>query len=403
MIMRKTLNIIFIIVLLTKPAVAQVELSEIDKPLTLFYNLKYNEALPLFHQLVEKEPHKADVQTWLAETYRRIGNTEKAIQYAGKALTINPCSSFAHLVIAQASYPNHDSILVHVKKAIECDSSDPNAWLMMWGEAIKLGDTELHHKSLIKLAETGFLTKAALAYGRAELRYLPQNAIYITGGDMDTYPAKIVQVSEGFRADVTVIEQEHLGINWAARFIRDHQGVQLSVSDTDLDLMKNITDSQGKTITTSQQMLKRLIDQKLSGEFKRPIAIAPTVSEKFYDSYKEYFQYSGMYLLFQPVKTVGIIDTAAVRECISGLNPEDFTGSWVSANDRSPVRRFYNKRIVINLYNMVLCYVKEIIKSKRFKEAENMLCWLEAFEKKTELGPVSTNEIVQLRNLMKHN
>jgi len=48
----------------------------------------------------------------------------------------------------------------------------------------------------------GFLHQAALAYGRAELRTLPPDALLLTNGDMDTYPAQAVQVTEGFRTDV---------------------------------------------------------------------------------------------------------------------------------------------------------------------------------------------------------
>jgi len=42
-----------------------------------------------------------------------------------------------------------------------------------------------------------------------------------------------------------------------------------------------------------------------------------------------------------------------------------------------------------------------LITAKRFDEAEKVLQWLEAFEKRTELGAASTDEIMQLRELMK--
>lgn len=375
--------------------------SEIDKALSLFFNLKYKEALPLFKKVIEQEPKNDEALTWFAETYRRIGKTDDAMEIARKALLLNPRSSFAHLVIAYASYPNDDSIYVHAKEAVKCDSTDPNAWLMMWGEAIKHNNPALHDKTLRKLRETGFLTKAALAYGRAELQDLPPGAIYITNGDMDTYPAKVIQISEGFRTDIVVIEKEHLGINWAARFIRDHQNVPLPISDAELDKMKELKDTQGNVISTSEQNFRKWIELKRKGSFDRPVALAPTVEPSYYKFDKEHFHYCGMYLLWKPDPAGDISDTSALRQCLSEININDFTGSWASSKDRSPIRRYYSKQIVRVLFQVALEYSRDLITAKRFNEAKQTLTWLEAFEKQTEIGMVSTDEINKLREIMK--
>ncbi len=395
-------NRVFILVsfLIGTKSYAQFEQPNLDTPLALFFETKLEQALPLFEQIVNKDQRNPEAQIWLAETYRRLGRKEDAIRTARTALGLSPCNSFAHLVLAQASYPNRDTISVHVTKAIACDSTDPNGWLMMWGEAMRNADPTLRDKCLTKLVETGFFTKAALAYGRAELRHLPKDALLLTNGDMDTYPAQAVQVTERFRTDVAVVEREHLGIAWGCRFMRDYQNVPLSIPDAQLDLMKDSTSSQGITITTSDQMFRSLLDRKRNGEMNRPIALAPTVEEGFYSWSKEHFKYHGMFFLWQPELTNVTADTASIRKCLSGIDPEDFTGPWASMKDRSPVRRYYTKGIVRVLFEMALTYSKELIIAKRDVEAEKTLQWLENFETKTELGQVSTDEIVQLRNSM---
>ncbi len=173
--------------------------NDLNEPLSLFFETKYALALPMFERIAARDRESAEALTWLAETYRCLGRTGEAIVTARKALGYSPCSSFAHLVLAQASYPDTDTVSVHVTAAAACDSTDPNAWLMMWGEAIRRADPALHARCLSKLVETGFFTEAALAYGRAELRTLPEHAILVTNGDMDTYPAQAVQVTEHFR------------------------------------------------------------------------------------------------------------------------------------------------------------------------------------------------------------
>jgi tetratricopeptide (TPR) repeat protein len=394
---------VFILVpfLLGTTCYAQLDQSDLNKPLALYFETKLEQALPLFEQIVNKTPTNAEAQTWLAETYRRLGRKEDAIRAARIALRLSPCCSFAHIVLAQASHPNTDTTMVHVTKAIECDSTDPHGWLMMWGEAIRRGDPVLRNTCLKKLVETGFFTNAALAYGRAELRNLPEDAVLFTNGDMDTYPAQAVQVTEGFRTDVAVAEREHLGINWGCRFIRDCQNVPVPVPDAQLDSMRDSTDSLGTTITTSEQMFRLLLHQKQNGKMNRPIALAPTVEEAFYSWSKKHFKYQGMFLLWRPGHDDGIADTASIRKCLSGIDPEDFIGPWASMKDRSPIRRYYTKGIAGIVFEMALTYSKELIKARRDVEAERTLQWLENFEKKTELGPVSTEEILQLRNVIK--
>jgi hypothetical protein len=214
---------------------------------------------------------------------------------------------------------------------------------------------------------------------------------------MDTYPAQAVQITENFRTDVAVVEREHFGIGWACRFIRDHQGVPLPVPDEQLDSMKDTADASGKTVTTSEQMFRMLLDEKVRGIFARPIALAPTLGREFYSRDEVHFQDHGMFLLWIGERTGSAIDTSDLRRCLEGIDPDDFTGPWASLKDRSPVRRYYANGIVRVLYGIALTYSEEMIRAHRFQEAESTLRWLERFERKTEFGPASMSEIERLR------
>lgn len=399
--MKFRICILCVLLLTTSMSLSQPARVDLTKPLSLFFKTRFEQALPLFEQIVKTNTKDATARTWLAETYRRLGRNEDALTTARQALDLQPCSSFAHLVLAQASYPDNDTILVHVRQAIACDSTDPNAWLMMWGEAIRHADPGLRNRCLRKLVETGFFTKAALAYGRAELRTLPRNAVLVTNGDMDTYPAQAVQVAEGFRPDVAVIEREHFGIAWGCRFIRDHQNVPLPVPDAELDHMTDSVDAKGSVITKAARMFRGVLQEKLRGAFNRPIALAPTLEESFYSDYKNRFKFHGMFWLWQREGGAEVADTASLRQCLNGINPAEFTGPWASEKDRSPIRRFYTKGIVRVLSRMALVYAEALIESNRQIEAEKTLAWLETFEKTTELGPVSQEEIGRLRSLFR--
>lgn len=60
-----------------------------------------------------------------------------------------------------------------------------------------------------------------LEYNRNMLTSCESNAILFTNGDNDTFPAWYLQVVEGFRTDVTVVNLSLLNTKWFMRFIRD--------------------------------------------------------------------------------------------------------------------------------------------------------------------------------------
>jgi tetratricopeptide (TPR) repeat protein len=216
--------------------------SNFNEALELFRQNKLEQALPLLEEEIVQHEDNAEAYVWLAEIYRRLEMNEKAIETAEKALALDSCNSFAHVVIGESYRRCHwrprsdsDSNWVHLNRAIQCDSTDGNAWISIWGEAILREKFDLMHKTIRKMKETDFLTKAALSYGRWMLRTLPDSAILITNGDMDTYPLLAVQETEGFRNDVVVAERGLLGTGQYLRFMKDIYGIPLPYTVSQLD------------------------------------------------------------------------------------------------------------------------------------------------------------------------
>lgn len=372
----------------------------------LFLENRIEEALPLLERASAENPDDAETLTWLAETYRRSGRTENAKRTAHRALQLRPTNGFAHLVMAQALFPYgaeasaFDTVWTHVDLAVACDSTDGNAWVMLWAKAVFEQDRALFERLHRKLVETGFLTSAALAYGRWELATLPPNALLLTNGDMDTFPAEAVQVVEGFRPDVAVVERGLLNTPTGRRFIRDHLRVSMPFEVAALDSLDDTIDASGRRRTAADQILSAWADREARGAADRPIAFAPTVEEAFIEDYRDRLLDAGAFLLLQaevgPVPAP--IDTALARLSIALVHPDDFRGSWVSAADRSPVRRVYTKNLAKNITHTAIVYARRLTEARRFAEADRALTWATAFEQGTELGPVSADEIAQVRS-----
>lgn len=379
---------------------ASIACTQSNDALALFFQTRYTEALPLFERTATAHPEDMETRTWLAETYRRLGKNDEALRTAYSVLAHGDCSSFAHCVIAQASIGNADSLRTHVRAAVACDPVDPNVWLMMWGEAMKENDPALHDTCIRKMVETGFFTTAALAYGRTELRRLPEHAILFTSGDMDTYPALAVQVTEGFRTDVAVVEREHPGIAWARRFLRTYKNVPFPRPESELASWKETTDSTGTITPVADRIFRAMIDANLPGSVSRPIAIAPTVDPAFYSTHAKGFRNHGMFMLWEGTCQNDVPDTAALRACISDVRTEEFTGAWTSTKDRSPVRRFYTNRIAGVISGLYLTYAEALIRAGRPADADEMLHRGEAFESRMVMGLISGDEIARLRGMM---
>jgi len=376
-----------------------------DQARALYDQNKMAEALPLLEQLAARDWHDARVHALLADTYRRLGRKDEAISAARLALESDSCNSFAHVVLAAEYAPGarpvplaaSDSMWLHLLSAVRCDSTDGNAWEDVTLESIRRGEPALRKRSLRRMVESGHLTPAALAYGRWSLRTLPQNAILVTNGDLDTYPTLALQEVEGLRRDVVVAERGLLGAPWFLRFIRDQQGVPLPFEDSRLDTLSQTDDGRWHTLMVSDRVLRGWLDRKARGAFDRPICFAVTVDEGFLASIKEHLQEAGPYWVWRPEAVGGVPDTAAMRASLQGIRDDEFAGPWAGPRDRSPVHRLYSKHVVANVTGMAVTYADWLIRAGRVAEGERVLEWAEKFEPKTELGPVHTQRIAELR------
>ena len=368
------------------------------------------QALPLLEAACEKDQNNADAHAWCAETYRRLGSTEKARSAARRAIAIDNCHSFAHIVLAEAFNPLHqkaddvhsDSTWNHLLRAVDCDSTDGNGWLSIWTEAIRRGQYEIERKALRKMVATNMLTPTLLSYNRWMLRNLPENAIIVTNGDMDTYPAVAIQEAEGFRNDVAVVNFSLLNTPWYARFVSERYRVPLPFEETELNLLKPYMDEDGNQVLVAMQILQGWLEARKSGAFSRPITISVTAHENVISPMRSHLALEGAFWSWNPEPVESAIDTAMLRSSLRDVRPEEFRGSFVSSQDRSPVRGKYSNGIVRNVTSVALRYAEALIESGHTAEAIAILDWAEEFEKNTILGSVFGDEIQKLREAVRN-
>jgi len=101
------------------------------------------------------------------------------------------------------------------------------------------------------------------------LKSAPKNAILITNGDNDTYPAWYLQ-ERGVRKDVLIVNRSLFNLKEYVQFLQKN-GLPLEISEQELDEIKHKKEN-GKIITKSDQLIKLLAEQN-----KMPVVFSVTV------------------------------------------------------------------------------------------------------------------------------
>jgi tetratricopeptide (TPR) repeat protein len=378
----------------------------LNEALKLYRQNKLDKALVYFEREVKQNKNNADAFAWLAETYRRLGQHQKAADAAWKALALNSNHSFAHTVLSDAYNPqysswkktNYDTTWQHLLLAIESDPNDGNACLSLWIEAMRRGEDVYWKKALHSMVITKFLTPSVMAYNRWVLYNLPSNAILFTNGDMDTYPAVALQVVEGFRTDVAIVNTSLLNLPWYARFINRQYNVPLPFQDSELDLLKPKRGPHKTVLTPSNQIIRGWFKQKEDNRLSRSIAIASTVDLKSLPSNIEYhLKMAGPFFLWFPLRVDNPNDIALMKMNIENIHPLDFKGPYVAPEDHSPIRITSAVGLSGCVVRIVLDYAQILIDAKRFTEASNALDLAENIDKNYVSGRIFTKEISKLR------
>jgi len=403
-------NIVFRLIILTSFILvltncAETKKAQLSKPLKLYYENKIDEVINGFKEIISAGNENALTYAWLAQSYLRKGNNYDAKKYSQNAISRDPDNAFAHLVLAKSILPNNadenitqiDSSWVYLQKAAILDSTNPNIWVELWGQSIQKGNFNQWEKSVKKLYDTGFLTRAVLNYGRWMLETIPPNSILITNGDMDTFPPQALQIVESLRTDVIIVERGLLDYVWAIKFLRDNLNLSIPFTDKQLDELNNSSTPGATTNSLSENIFYEWFAEVKNGTLNRPIVFATTVSQDFITRFKSHISYAGPFLRLNSEPVNKYFEMNIFKKSLDGIKDYDFSGPWASEKDLSPIRFIYTKGIIQNITYSALVYSEELLKENKFGEVKEILTWLEELEKKTEIGYVSKNKIDQLR------
>ncbi|MDH3456726.1 MAG: hypothetical protein OER90_07765, partial [Gemmatimonadota bacterium] len=308
--------------------------------LDLYSQMRLEDALPLFQEVADAEPQNADAHAWVAETARRLWEFDLVVNETQAALALDSCHSFTHTVLGDAyrtelsnwEAADRDSSWAHYQRAVDCDPRDGNPWIGIWLGAMHRRDGAMEERALRQLVETGFLTPTVMAFNRWVLQSLPENAILITNGDWDTYPALALQVVDGVRTDVGITNRSLLNLGWYANLMSERYGIALPATQEELESYRPRRNAEGSVVILSDHIIMQWAElESLSG---RPLVFAPTVSMSSFSSNPR-LQFAGTHWRLTADASSLDVDVEAVRAAMDVIAGSDLSGPEVSPQDRS--------------------------------------------------------------------
>jgi tetratricopeptide (TPR) repeat protein len=322
------------------------EASEALRPaLELYSQNELDTALSLFQLAVVSHPSDVDSHVWVAETARRLRRFGLVKEATEAALAIDPCNSFAHTVLGDAYRPelsgweetDPTQSWTHYMRAVECNPEDGNPWIGIWSGAMNRGDHAMEERALRQLVETDFLTSSVLEFNRWVLRSLPRDAILITNGDWDTFPALALQVVEDMRSDVALVNRSLLNLPWYAELMSERHGMGLPMSSTEMRSFQPFREADGTVVAVADATIRGWMDSGdiLSG---RPLVFAATVDMSAFHKPAR-IQFAGAHWRLAAEADTRDVDAASVRIAMEAVSGADFSTPEVSQQDRSAIRR----------------------------------------------------------------
>ena len=198
------------------------------------------------------------------------------------------------------------------ERAVELDPSYIDPWFSLVILNMASGEREKLELSLRKLLESGAVSDEIMDFNYNVLAGLDSNAILITNGDNDTYPAWILTQSVGFRSDITIVNRSLLNMAWyptyvikqgVPHFLGNRGSAALRESIIEAQTEGDMPRSPGGPL--GDTLIKRIVAS--AERAGRPVYFAKTlaISEPLRDLYEEGFDAGLAVLVTEPTKPSG--------------------------------------------------------------------------------------------------
>ena len=366
-----------------------------DRVVELFREDRMPEAVVLLREQIAREPRDTGSRALLGHLYHHLEMPAEGIRSAREALRIDACSSNAHVVLSILYNPIHsgaghtdaDSSWSHARAAPACDEDDGNAWINVYAQALERGDEVLADRALLRLHELGFFAPSIVAHNRWVLESLPPRAILVTYGDLDTYPAWMLQAALDVRPDVLVVNANFLNLPWYAERLRRMHRVPFETPPHLVTAMEAGLRDDGSVVLPAHRIVEGWRLLRRTGDLQRDLAFAPSIPADLYEHGSGAVRHVGTHRILDPRATADRVDEQAIAAALAGVRASDFAGPGTTPRDRSLVRNAHRTPGGLFPFFAGLDLAREQLDRGRREDARRTITWARAFAAEVGLGP----------------
>ncbi len=365
-------------------------------------------ACPLLERRLQEHEDELPTLLYYAETLRRLKRLAAADSVADRALSIDEHSGFAWRIKGDIRNPQFtgkdsvfsgDSSVYYYRKAIEVDPDECMTWELLWIAAMREGDSAQEHSALRHLHTCGTYTESAYEFARWLLGLLPDSAVLLTNGDMDTYPLRVLQAAKQWREDVAVVNVSLLNLRHYYRYVCRYQGIPAALDDDQVEAIEHHVVN-GEVETIAAQFLSGWTDLAGRGQFGRPLCVAVTVSKKLLpDQLRQTMALKGpYYLMADTADPYG--DPETLEAAVRFLDIEKLKGPFIRDDVVSPIllKAQGGRSLDANFVAAALSAAIGYARTRQNEKALAMAEWAEAYlDTVGNCTPAFVNKVQMLR------
>jgi len=230
---------------------------------------------------VKAHPNDVMAQVQWGNALRYAGEWDKAKDAYTRAFDAD--SNNAGAIEAYVSKVRHDDTdddgdaRLARSRLVRATRADPGyavTYYALWLTSLRTGDRDLARDCLKKVIDLGDMPRPLVDFGYNMLASAPKDAVVLTNGDNDTYPPLAVQITTGFRTDVSIVNLSLLNLRWFVRMMRD-DGVPIGLTDSEIAALRHNNDR-----TISAQALQALYETSKKNGWARPLFYSVTVVDQ---------------------------------------------------------------------------------------------------------------------------
>jgi tetratricopeptide (TPR) repeat protein len=174
--------------------------------------------------------------------------------------------------------------VVELQRSLALDPRSAEPHLALYLAYFAQGQQTEADDQLQEMFLKSFFPPPLLDYAWDLLTGVDSGAYVLTRGDIDTYPALMLQAITHLRPDVTIVNVSLLNAPWYVRYLKDERGFPVSFTDEQLETLGSAYSlRRGRTIGPGWRVLDAAFDNRspTGGPFYFAITAGPDVMEPY--------------------------------------------------------------------------------------------------------------------------